>query len=187
VEADQTTDVTATPQLAPEPTGSITVTSNVPGALVEVNGEPAGFSPTVLSNVTVGVHQLRVLAPNLLPWSGTLAVAADERSWLTVSLEEPPTARQSPATWIAGGVGATALITSGILTILAAQTHSDFEQATSSEERSTLRDRGQALNTAADVALVTGVVAMGTAVVLYFTTQEVRGKPSSASAARSKR
>lgn len=187
VEADQATEVTAAPQLAPEPTGSITVTSNVPGALVEVNGEPAGFSPTVLSNVKVGEHQLRVLAPNLLPWSGTLAVSADERSWLTVSLEEPPTERQSPATWIAGGVGAAALLTGGVLTIFAAQTHSDFESASSSEERSSLRERGMALNTAADVALITGAVVMGTAVVLYFLTPELRGKPSSASSTRSKR
>jgi hypothetical protein len=187
VEADQATAVTAVPQLAPEPTGSITVTSNVPGALVEVNGEPAGFSPTVLSSVKVGVHQLRVLAPHLLPWSGTLAVVPEERSWLTVSLEEPPTARQSPATWIVGGVGATTLVTGGILTLFAAQTHSDFAHASSAADRSAIRERGMTLNTAADVTLIAGAVALGAAIVLYFTTQEVRGRPSSASTTRSKR
>jgi outer membrane receptor for ferrienterochelin and colicins len=180
VEPDQTTTVAALPQLAPEPTGSITVTSNVPGALVEINGEPAGFSPTVLSNVKLGVHELRVHAPNLVPWSGELDVQAEQRSWLTVSLEEPPSSRPSLATWVVGGVGATALATGGILAIVAAQTHADFEDATSAADRRALRERGETLNTAVDVALITGVVALGVATVLYFTTQEVRGRPSSA-------
>jgi hypothetical protein len=180
VEPDKITTISALPQLAPEPTGSITVTSNVPGALVEINGEPAGFSPTVLSNVKLGPHELRVHAPNLLPWSGEISVQAEQRSWLTVSLEEPPSSRPSLATWIVGGVGATGLATGGILAIVAAQTHADFENAASAADRSALRDRGQTLNSAADVAWITGAVALGVAVVLYFTTQEVRGKPSSA-------
>jgi hypothetical protein len=50
-----------------------------------------------------------------------------------------------------------------------------------------LRERGETLNTAADVALVTGLLATSAAVVLHFTTKEVRGRPSAASLARSKR
>jgi hypothetical protein len=130
---------------------------------------------------------VRVVSPKLLPWSGTVPVNADERSWLTVSLEEPPTVRQSPATWIAGGIAATALVTGGVLALFAAQTHSAFESAEAGANRNALRERGLTLNTATDVALVTGAVAAVTAVVLYFTTREVRGKPSSASVTRSKR
>jgi len=41
-----------------------------------------------------------VNSPALVPWSGKVAVAADQRSWLTVSLEEPPQEQISAATWI---------------------------------------------------------------------------------------
>jgi outer membrane receptor for ferrienterochelin and colicins len=186
IEADRTASVSAAPQLAPAPTGSITVTSNVPGALVELNGEPAGFSPTVLSNVKVGTHRVRVATSELLPWSGSVAVAAEERSWLTVSLEEPAKVRQSPATWIAGGIGAAALVTGGVLAIFAADTRGAFEDAPAGADRNALRERGETLNTATDVALITGVLATGVAAVLYFTTKEVRGRPSAASLTRSK-
>ena len=187
IDPDQIARVTAVPQLAPAPTGSITVTSNVAGALVELNGEPAGFSPAVLSNVKTGTHQVRVRSPALLPWSGTVDVAAEERSWLTVSLEEPPKQRVSTTTWIAGGIGAAAWVTGGVLAILAVQTHSEFEDAPTGTDRSALRERGMTLNTATDVALITGALATGTAVVLYFTTKEVRGRPSAASLTRSRK
>jgi outer membrane receptor for ferrienterochelin and colicins len=186
VDADQEATVAAAPLPAPEPSGSITVTSNVPGALVELNGQAVGFSPTVLPNVKVGRHSLSVVAPNILPWSGQVDVKPEQRSWLTVSLEEPPTVRQSPATWIAGGIAATALVTGGVLAIFAAKTHADFEGAPL-EQRSALRERGMTLNTAADIAFITAGVAAVTTVVLYFTTKEVRGRPSSASTTISQR
>jgi hypothetical protein len=186
LEADQATSVAARPLPTPAPTGSITVTSNVPGALVELNGQAVGFSPTVLPSVNVGPQKLRLVSPNLLPWAGTVDVAAEERSWLTVSLEEPPTVRLSPATWVAGSIAAAALVTGGVLAIYAAKTHSDFEDAETGADRNSLRERGMTLNTATDVALVTGIVAAVTTVVLYFTTKEVRGRPSDASVSRSK-
>jgi hypothetical protein len=178
VEAEKEARLTATPLPAPEPNGTITVTSNVPGALVELNGDAAGFTPTVLSNVKTGRQRLRVVSPKLLPWSGSVDVMAEQRSWLTVSLEEPPTVRQSPATWIVGGIAATALVTGGVLAIFAAKTHADFEEATTGPDRNALRERGITLNTAADIAFITAGVAAVTTLVLYFTTKEVRGQPS---------
>ena len=186
VEAGETSSITAVPQETPAPTGSITVTSNVAGALVELNGQPAGFSPTVLSSVKVGAQRLRVTAPSLLPWSGKVDVAAEQRSWLTVSLEEPPSTRVSPATWVVGGIGAAGLVAGGVLAVLAGQAHADFENAPPDTDRTALRDRGVTLNTASDIAFVTGAVVTAAAVVLYFTTKEVRGRPSAASMTRSK-
>jgi hypothetical protein len=187
IEAEKEASVTAALLPAPEPTGSITVTSNVPGALVELNGEPVGFSPTVLPSVKTGPQRLRVASPSLLPWTGSVDVAPDKRAWLTVSLEDPPTVRQSPATWIAGGMAATALVTGSVLAIFAAKTHADFENATTGTDRNALRERGMTLNTAADIAFVTAGVAALTTVVLYFTTKEVRGRPSAASLSVSQR
>jgi outer membrane receptor for ferrienterochelin and colicins len=187
VEPEKNAEVTAAPQPAPAVTGDITVTSNVPGALVELNGEPVGFSPTVLSDVRVGTHDLRVHTQATVPWTGRVEVAAEERSWLTVSLEEPPTVHRSPAMWVVAGLGAAAFATGGLFGVLASQAHSDFESAPPGTDRTLLRERGITLNTATDASLVTGAVAAGAAIVLYFATAERRGQPSSASVARSKR
>jgi hypothetical protein len=185
IEVDGSTSLTAVPQRVPAPTGGITVTSNVPGSVIELDGDTVGFSPAVLSNVAIGTHSMRVVSPSLEPWSGTVPVTAEQRSWLTVSLEEPPKETHSPATWIAGGVGAAALGTAGVLAFLAAETYDDFENAPPGTDRNAIRERGMTLNTAADVALITGLLTTATAVILYFTTSEVRGRPSTASLTQS--
>jgi outer membrane receptor for ferrienterochelin and colicins len=187
IEADQELELSPSPQVAPALSGDITVTSSVPGALVELNGQPAGFAPTVLTGVPVGPQQLRLRAASMIPWSGKVSVSAEERSWLTVSLEEQHNVQRSSATWIAGGVGIGSLAVGGVFAILAAQAHSDFENAPAGSDRTVLRDRGQTLNTIADVALATGLLALGTGVVLYFATAETGGARSSASVVRSKR
>lgn len=187
VEADARAEVSAAPQPAPAKTGDITVTSNVPGALIEVNGEPAGFSPTVLSNLAVGSHNVKLRTPGRLPWLGKVAVNPDQRAWLTVSLQEPPVVRRSVATWIVGGAGAAALITSGVLFALAVQAHDDFESAPARSNSAVLRERGLALNRATGVALITTGVAAGATLALYLATGERRGDPSSASLSQSKR
>ena len=188
VSADELARVTAVPQPAPAETGDITVTSNVPGALVELNGEPVGFSPTIVSGVKIGAHELRVRAPNRVPWSGSVPVHADERSWLTVSLEPPVTVYRSPATWVVGGFAVAALLTGGVLGVFAYENKQDYDEARHDEtETEALKERGIALNTAADIALGTGIVAAVAATVLYFTTREERGEASAASISRSKR
>jgi hypothetical protein len=183
----QTATVSAALSLAPEATGDITVTSNITGAVVEIDGQPMGFSPSMLPGVAVGKHKMRVRAPSLLPWEGEVEVGAEERSWVTVTLEEPPQLKHSSATWLAGGLGVAALVGGGVLGVMASSAHSDFEEASVSTDRSDLRDRGVGLNAASDVLLVTGVIATAAAVVLYFTTAENAGRPSAASATRSKR
>lgn len=187
VVADRVAQATAAPQAAPVPTGDITVTSNLAGALVVLDGEPAGFTPTVLSGIAQGRHQLGAKSEGVVPWLGPVDVGSEARSWVTVSLEPPTRFHHSSATWLAGGLGGAALAGASVFGILAAHTHSDFAAADPSSDRSALRERGIALNTAADVLLVTGVVALGTAVVLYFTTTEKHGRESSASITSSKR
>lgn len=187
VEAEKNAEVATALQPAPALTGDITVTSNIAGALVELNGEPAGFSPTVLSNVPAGTHALRIHTPSKLDWSGKIEVASEERSWLTVSLQDPPTVHHSTGTWIVAGLGGAALVTGGVLALLARQAHRDFEGAPAGSDRTVLRERGIALNLAADVTLISGAIATGAALVLYFATAERRGEPSSVSLSRSKR
>jgi outer membrane receptor for ferrienterochelin and colicins len=187
VHAKQTTAVVAAPAAIPKPTSDLTVTANVSGSLVELDEEPAGFAPTVITNVPVGAHRVRVKGARLLPWNGTVSVGPDERAWVTVSLEAPPTVHRSAATWVVGGLAGAMLGAAGVLGIMAGSTHSEFESADPSSDRSALRDRGIALNTASTVLLVSGLVAAGTAVALYFLTSETRGRPSSASVERQRR
>jgi outer membrane receptor for ferrienterochelin and colicins len=187
IEADKTVDVVAVPQLAPARTGDITVTSNVPGAVVELNGQPIGFAPTVLSGIPVGKQRLRLRAPSMLSWSGDVVVAPEERSWLTVSLEKQASVQRSSASWIIGGIGAGTLVVGGVFAGLAAQAHSDFENAAPGTDLTVLRDRGVTLNTIATATLITGAVALATGVVLYFATAKTSDARSSASLARSKR
>jgi outer membrane receptor for ferrienterochelin and colicins len=187
VEADKATSTAAAPLPAPTETGDITVTSNVRGALVELDGQPAGFSPTILPTVSVGRHTLRTRAPSLLPWSGEVNVASDQREWVTVSLEPPAAVQRSSATWVVGGLGVASLGAAGVFAILASKAHSDFNAASPETDRANLRDRGVTLNTTADVLLVTGAIALGSAIVLYFTSAETKRRDSSASIARSAR
>ncbi len=180
VRADDSSVVVATPQRAPQPSGDITVTSNVPGSLVELDGQAAGFTPTVLSGVRAGDHRVRVSGRSLVPWSGGVSVGTGERTWVTVTLEEPPRTERSVATWVVGGIGVTGLVAAGVTGFLASSTHADFEAADPSSDRRPLLERGRTLNTATDVLLVTGALATGIAVGLYFGTAEVKGRPSGA-------
>lgn len=188
IEADKAVEVVAVPQLAPARTGDITVTSNVPGAVVELNGQPVGFAPTVLSGIPVGKQRMRLRAPSMLSWSGDVAVGPEERSWLTVSLEKQASTQRSSVSWIIGGIGAGTLAVGGIFAGLAAQAHSDFEDAEGTDrDRTVLRDRGMTLNAIATATLITGAVALATGVVLYFATAKTSDARSTASLARSKR
>jgi hypothetical protein len=130
---------------------------------------------------------MRLRAPLMLSWSGDVVVAPEERSWLTVSLEKQASVERSSASWIIGGVGAGTLVVGGIFAGLAAQAHSDFENAAPGTDLTVLRDRGVTLNTIATATLITGGVALATGVVLYFATAKTSSAHSSASLARSKR
>jgi len=187
VQAKQATAVAAAPALIRAPTSDLTVTANVAGGLVELDGEPAGFAPTVLTAVPVGEHRVRVRSPLRLAWTGTVPVTAAERTWVTVSLEEPPTVHRSPATWVVGGLAGAMLGAAGVLGVMAGNTHAEFESADPHSDRSALRDRGIALNTASTALLVSGLIAAGSAVALYFLTSETRGRESSAAVERRRR
>jgi len=181
VKADDEAKLLAAPEAIPEPTGEMTITSNIPGVMIQLDGEPAAFAPSVLTRLPVGTHRVAMASSGRMPWSGNVDVERDRRTWLTVNLEEPPDTHRSPATWVAGGIGAAALVGAGVVGVLAAANHADFEDAANDPSRADLRSRGQDLNTAGDVLLVTGIVGLATGAVLYFTTATEVGKPSSAS------
>jgi len=179
-----TTQVTATPVALPMVTGELTVTSNVPGAIIEVDGRPAGFAPSVLDGLRPGPHRLRVRQEGLVEWSGPVEVRADQRTWLTVTLEEPAQRERSPWTYVVGGLGAASTVTAVVLAVLASSAHSDFEAQRGNAPADALdaRDRGLSLATAADVLGITGLVSLGASVLLWFLTEHEVSRPSRASA-----
>jgi outer membrane receptor for ferrienterochelin and colicins len=68
-------------------TGALVVDADEPGALVEVDGVASGFTPTVIDDVPVGEHRLRVTTPGFRPYETTLNLAPDARVPVTAALE----------------------------------------------------------------------------------------------------
>jgi outer membrane receptor protein involved in Fe transport len=67
-------------------TGSVVVDAIEKGALIEIDGEPAGFTPAVLPTVQAGAHRVRVSLPGYVAWETTLVVEPDGRQGLTAVL-----------------------------------------------------------------------------------------------------
>lgn len=193
VEADRTVQLEARPSPLPPPTGALTVTSGTSGAVVELDGEAVGFTPVVLPDLTLGRHRVRVRHPGLQPWAGDVETVADERAWLTVTLEPEAQVQRSPLTWGVGILGA-ALAVGGIVTGgVALDVRSQYDalrmqsDSAVAAELVALRERGSALNVATDVLLLSGVVALAAAVVLYFATEYVEHRRSRGSVTRGER
>lgn len=148
----------------PPPSGEITLTSNVAGALVTLDGEPTGFAPLSLPSVDVGRHRIEMSKTGRMPWSGEVSIAEDQHVWLTSTLEEP-VYKTIPnwAIWTAGGLGSAALINASVFGILTAVTHTRFENT----QDPALADRGSAYATVADISLISGVVLAATALVFF--------------------
>ena len=175
----------ARPSPLPAPTGDLTVTSSAAGALIEIDGEPSGFAPTVIAGIDAGPHRVHVSHSGLEPWAGDISVGSDARAWLTVSLVPPPATTRSPLSWAVGGVGLAALLAGAILGGLALSAQGRFA---SLEQQQTafamgmgtaprgsladLRDQQISLSTASDVTLAIGAAAVIGAIVLFFTTEE---------------
>lgn len=67
-------------------TGTLVVNAAERGALIEIDGEAAGFTPAVLPAVASGKHQLRVTLPGYRPFEQTVDVKPNEQTVVTASL-----------------------------------------------------------------------------------------------------
>jgi hypothetical protein len=174
VAPDDTTEVRVRLDRLPPPTGSLTVTANVSQAVVEIDGEPAGFTPLSVANLSTEAQRLRVTAPGRIAWEGDVELRTGRQTWVRLELAEEPHGR-SPLTWVFGGMGATMLATGITTGGFALARHSDFQAAQGTVGAGDLRgdrQRGRALNVATDILLVTGLVSLAVGVILYFTTDD---------------
>lgn len=170
VTAEAATQVELQPEALPPPTGQLVVTANRLGALVELDGEPVGFTPAVLPAVPEGRHTVRLSAPDVEAWQAELEVKAEARGFLTASLEAPRSGLPPTSAWVAGGLGAAALIAAAVVGGVAAAHHDDFATryaAGPGEDLTGLRDEGRRLNATADGLLVGGLVAVAVGALLY--------------------
>lgn len=187
VRADAVTKHQAVLEALPPPVGSLTVTANRGGALVTVDGTPAGFTPLALEALPVGARSVAVEREGLDPWQGEVEIDEEEPTWLTLTLEEQePDTVHSPATWLLGATGLGALAAGGVTGIFALRTHADYEDALTGGDRDAqaLRDRGRRLNVVTDTLLVVGGAAFAAAAVLYVVEGLRESEPSRASVTR---
>ena len=77
--------VTLRPNLSPR-LGSLLVRTDEREALVEIDGQPAGFTPAVV-DVGVGIRKVRVSKPGFTPVERTVEIRLKERTRLEVELE----------------------------------------------------------------------------------------------------
>jgi outer membrane receptor protein involved in Fe transport len=86
-------DETAVAQVSllklPEPTGKVVITANREAAEVRVDGQSAGFTPTVVV-LSVGDHEVEVAAKDLRPFSQVVHVEADSQQQVVADLRYLP-------------------------------------------------------------------------------------------------
>jgi hypothetical protein len=160
---------------APPPLGRLAVVANVPGALVRLDDQEAGFAPMVV-DVPAGPHRLLVQAEDRMSWLGEFAVGEDDRAWAAVQLEPlEPTGGPGIWPWLVTGLGGAALAAAAVTGGLALDARFDYE---ADPTRETLA-LGRELNVATDGLLGAGLVAAAAGLIWYFAAQPPPPRPSS--------
>lgn len=175
--------------------GTLHIVVSPPSAQVTVDGKPpnmravegSGKEATVDMRVRAGKHEVVVEADGFEPVTQSPDVpakgTAEVKATLAPKTEAPPPVAPPPPPrvehetptrtivgWTLTGVGGVAIVTSAILGIRALSLSSDYDDRTSpSFQSKDTRDTGIAFRTGADVALVAGILAGATGLVLLFT------------------
>lgn len=89
VPADDTVKVPVALGVQAKPTGRLIVTANRENASVRVDGQPAGFTPTVVT-LTEGDHILEVESPEVRPLRQAVKVVADQEIKVYAELRYAP-------------------------------------------------------------------------------------------------
>ncbi|MEZ4338222.1 MAG: PEGA domain-containing protein [Sandaracinaceae bacterium] len=176
IDADARVERDVTLSETPVPTGELTVTSSLTGAVVAIDGRPAGFTPLALTDVPEGLRAVEVSGDGLEPWRGDVRVAGEDRAWLTVSLQPEQTATHSDLTWILGGAGLVLLAAGAVLGGLAIDNWERFNAGLGHDNVRDLYDRGPILEGAADTSLTLGGATLLVAGIL-FVVEELSGRP----------
>jgi len=66
---------------------SLYINSTPPDAEVTLDGQPAGVTPLIVRDVTVGAHTIRLVKTDYLPWESQVALRFSERAEVLATLE----------------------------------------------------------------------------------------------------
>lgn len=153
-------EVKVTLRKLPAAKGRLRVLTNVPNALVRVDGEAAGYTPLVIE-LAGGDHGLSVVRKGYTPWTGPVGIVPDRPLVADVTLRptDPPDPLQIWK-WVMGATGTTTVLLGAVTGLQARRVASDFR---ATPTRAGYDEVGQ-LNTAADmffgVGLITGVATL---------------------------
>jgi len=145
--------------LRPKPTqtGTLSIMSNVMGAVVTIDQRPVGMTPFFRTDIPVGTHVIAVADPGRLSWHGPVTIRRKGRVTVMVQLERRPTRTSfGPWPWVGLGVATATLVAGITLAGLSHKNYLDFEHADAPTMDSL--HRGQKLAIAADSVLGTFLV-----------------------------
>lgn len=144
------------------------------GATVSVDGDEVGAAPLTLDDLTPGTHRVRVHRGGLEPWGEELVFEAGGVTRIGAVLEDPSTIHFEDLRWLGYGLGGLALAAGvGVGAAAIAERDAFFEAANPTRAQ---LDLVGALNTAADVLMISGVVVLGATLVIDLA---VGGRPRS--------
>ena len=83
--ADATVELSTDLSALPPAKGSLRITSNHEGALVEIDGREVGFTPVVIEQ-PVGVHRVLVTMPDMRPFAQDVSIDEDANVWVKAEL-----------------------------------------------------------------------------------------------------
>jgi hypothetical protein len=167
------------------------------GIQLFVNGEALGVA---LVSIPIerdpGTYRIRAQAEDAPPVEQQVTLAAGDNPHVTIRLTRTPKpetvdahATRRTIGWVVGGIGAAALVGSGITFLVRNGAESDVDEACPSHQNcprsieSTV-DTGKTMSTLTSILFPVGLVGLGAGVVLVLTSQPKRTEPGPPPSAR---
>ena len=83
---DQNTVADVPLPVATPPSGALVVRSNIPGALIKLDGKEAGFCPAVIENIPTGPRQIEIVEEGRKTFTTQIDIKKDERAFVDARL-----------------------------------------------------------------------------------------------------
>jgi hypothetical protein len=159
----------------PPETGQLRILTNVPSALISVDGREVGFSPLVL-DLPVGDHGVTVHQPGYRAWTQVVSIASDRPLAAEVTLEpKQQEVGRGPWPWVLLTTTAVAVVVALGLSIEALRSGDAFDAEPTPQHF----DRTRTLNIAADVMWGTALLGGTASAATFFFGEESEERDSS--------
>jgi hypothetical protein len=160
--------------------GTLVVVTDVPGAVVTVDGQPAGQGPVASLKLGAGSYRVQVDRPGYRTWRRTATLLAGQSLQLVASLRpvEVRSAALRPAIWTSLAIGTAALGAGAGLAVLVRSRQRELEEASGEFLAGPvgLQRSGKTLSRAAIASFAAGGAGLLTAVTLFIVERTRRGE-----------